>query len=687
MSDNQHRLLAYLWRAQGWVTAAELSAELGVTSRSVRNYVAAVKITAHPLEVITSSPDGYRLNPESYARFLIDRSPSAENPAAPTSPTERGHRIVRRLANAPRGIDFYGLAAELFVSESTLDADLKRLRRKAAPFSLGFTRHENQLRLTGAEADLRKLLSEMFRAESPPGFLSRNRIERAFAVNDLAGFETALGEMLSEYGFGVNGFAITDVLLHLAVAISRTRDAGPAAEEAGVSSEDFRGSQTAGAKVAGAGFAASEAAGVEPGPALAAAAAAREHANTASPVSSALAQLVAGHFGVMLTPADQQYLAVLLTTRGATRAWATASAGGIQNAQSHRVATIVRRIAEQYGIDLDDDAFISKLTLHLDNLVSRAKNHGSSRNPMARTIKTTYPLIYEIAAEIANEIRHETQITMGDDEISFIALHVGAALEREAQATERVSCTVICPGYHALPLQLVERLNSVLSAELQIEAVITRTDVVEPESLASGSDLVLTTVAVPGSATPRAGLLVSIHPFLTENDVVRVRQAIGVVRRRRRHGPVRATLLKLFEPALFVRNLEPASSEQIIRNLGDRMITAGVIGPEAVDGAIARERLSSTAFTDSLAVPHAFAHTANRSAICFAVNETAMPWGEGRVNAVAFLGLSRRDRAMFPAVFDQLVSVFADRVESARIIRRSVDFASFIGELGRVFDS
>src|ERR1700712_1456889 len=70
MIDKHERLLDYLAQAEGWVTAAELADKLGVTTRSVRSYVPAVKSSAHPLEVIASSTVGYRLNRDLYAEFL-----------------------------------------------------------------------------------------------------------------------------------------------------------------------------------------------------------------------------------------------------------------------------------------------------------------------------------------------------------------------------------------------------------------------------------------------------------------------------------------------------------------------------------------------------------------------------------------------------------------------------------------
>jgi lichenan operon transcriptional antiterminator len=62
MPDKTPQLLEHLARAEGWVAASELADRLGVSTRTVRSYVTAIKAAAGPLDVITSSTSGYRLN-------------------------------------------------------------------------------------------------------------------------------------------------------------------------------------------------------------------------------------------------------------------------------------------------------------------------------------------------------------------------------------------------------------------------------------------------------------------------------------------------------------------------------------------------------------------------------------------------------------------------------------------------
>jgi len=124
----------------------------------------------------------------------------------------------------------------------------------------------------------------------------------------------------------------------------------------------------------------------------------------------------------------------------------------------------------------------------------------------------------------------------------------------------------------------------------------------------------------------------------------------------------------------------------MIRMLGNLMIERGIITDSYVTGAIEREQLSSTAFTDTIAVPHAMVMSAARTSIAIAVNETPMPWGENRVNVIALIAFSSSGRASFQTVFDQFVEVFAERSEVLELIKRSTDFGSFIEQLVHVID-
>ena len=622
MLDNHARLIEYLAQAEGWVTAADLADKLGVTTRSVRSYVTAVKSSALPLEVIESSTAGYRLHRENYAEFLKNASArDAERPR------DRQYHLIRRLGDAPNGVDIHALAESFFVSESTIEADLRKVKSTVEESGLALTRKGPLVSLSGAEPSLRRLLSKMFRHEESQGFLELESIQKEFESSDLRSFKTALLDLLDSHGYFVNEYGINHVLLHVAIAADRT-PRGDVSHPSGT-----------------------------------------EASIVNSPTESAafsrdLAALITTHFGAHLHQDDVNEIELLLTTRVITRNERPDSPADVDlDALISRVRQTIHRVGEEYLIDLDDDDFIMRLSLHVRNLIVRAQDLSYSRNPMTRSIKTTYPMIYELAVFIAAEVQRDEGIIIHDDEISYIALHVGSHLERQTKREARLSAALVCPNYHDLHVILRERIEAVLGDELQLRIVITRTDVDLSEL---STDLVLTTIDLRSFADN----VVLIQPFLTETDVDAIRRTIGRVRRIRRRKELTDELLKFFDPALFVRNFTAPSEEAMIAALGRRMIEAGVIDASYITGAIERERMSSTAFTDSLAVPHAMTMNAHRTAISIVINETPMAWGENRVNVIALIAFSAAGRTTFQTVFDQFVTVFSDRDYVQQLVKR-----------------
>ncbi|HEX4058914.1 MAG TPA: PTS sugar transporter subunit IIA [Galbitalea sp.] len=226
---------------------------------------------------------------------------------------------------------------------------------------------------------------------------------------------------------------------------------------------------------------------------------------------------------------------------------------------------------------------------------------------------------------------------------------------------------------------LRERIESALGSELSVEVIVTRTDV---DWLDFSTDLVLTTIDRKGVGDS----VVVIQPFLTDGDIDNIRRAISRVRRHRRRARIKDDLLLYFSDGLFLRNVAAANEVQMIRMLGALMVGRGIIDQSYVEGAVERELMSSTAFTDTIAVPHAMVMSATKTSIAIAVNETPMQWGDNRVNVIALIAFSSSGRSSFQEVFDQFVEVFADRGDVLELIKRSTDFTTFIEELVRVID-
>jgi lichenan operon transcriptional antiterminator len=478
--------------------------------------------------------------------------------------------------------------------------------------------------------------------------LRRTLGEGSVGAQAFGPFKSDLVARLGELGWFVNEFGIGDVVMHIAIAADRTaRDRPLDAVDA-------------------------DAAGDRP---------------TQRQVAEIIAELSAQHLGVRLGTADLQHLATLVLTRVVAPDGAAGEASGSRPASlDAEVEEVVREVvtaaADEFLVDIVHDDFVARLALHVQNLLHRAREQAWSRNPLTRSLKSTYPMIFEVAVFIASRLQQRLGIPLPDDEIAYIAMHVGGRLERSRRADQLLTATIVCPGYYDLHELLRSSVDRSLGRAVEVVGVETRVD---PDWGSIDTDLVLTTIDPPTTSDR----IVRIQPFLTDADVERVHTAAGRIRRSRRLARLRAELERYFEPSAYLRGLDGVASsgdEGVIRALGALLVGQGVIDDEYVERTIERERLSSTAFTDALAVPHALEMTASRTAIAIGIADPSIPWGDGRVQVVALVAFSETDREAFQTVFEQFVEVFSERDSVQRIVRRGTDFNAFLDELVAVID-
>ncbi|MFH8250710.1 BglG family transcription antiterminator [Microbacterium sp. B2969] len=637
----QDRLLGLLARDGDWATAATLADALGVTPRSIRSYVTAVNARVATGIAIESGPQGYRAGPDASAALRSNGSMDA------STPRDRLHLLVRALLDSPDGVDVFETADSLHVSSATLDADLARVRGLLGGTELTLERSASRARLRGTEMAQRRLLSRLAHDEMDAGSFDLEALRRTLGDASVGArafgpFKTELAAELGALGYFVNEYGIADVVMHIAIAADRVAQHRALDADAG-----------------------------EASPANA-------------EVAAILRRLVGRDLGVELGSAELQHLASLVLTR-VVAPGATAPKMHVRERLDPEVEGAVRDIvaeaASEFLVDIVHDDFILRLALHVQNLRLRAREQAWSRNPLTRSLKSTYPMIFEVAVFIANGLHERLGIPLLDDEIAYIAMHVGGRLERSRRADQLLTATIVCPGYYELHELLRSSVDRSLGQAIEVTGVETRVD---PDWSSIDTDLVLTTID-PGAAVP-GDRIVRIQPFLTDGDIERVQAAAGRIRRGRRLARLRAELERYFEPSAFVRGLDASGEDDIIRRLGSMLVERGVIDDDYVERAIQREHLSSTAFTDALAVPHALGMTATRTAIAVGIADPSIPWGEGRVQVVALVAFSETDREAFQTVFEQLVEVFSERESVQRIVRRGTDFAAFLDELVAVVD-
>lgn len=181
---------------------------------------------------------------------------------------------------------------------------------------------------------------------------------------------------------------------------------------------------------------------------------------------------------------------------------------------------------ENYYIDTSDEDFMVKFTVHIHNLLLRLENEYTAKNPLTDHIKNSCPLIFECAVGVANCLNQMTGYRIDEDEIAYIALHIGGNLENYKEKEEKLSCVIVCPQYYNMPELLAEKLSAEFSECLSIRAVLTK------ESELAQTDAVDFIISTTTFAEERPHV-VMVNPFLREPDFEKIRKEMTAIQKRK----------------------------------------------------------------------------------------------------------------------------------------------------------
>ncbi|WP_206881410.1 BglG family transcription antiterminator [Alicyclobacillus mali (ex Roth et al. 2021)] len=172
-----------------------------------------------------------------------------------------------------------------------------------------------------------------------------------------------------------------------------------------------------------------------------------------------------------------------------------------------------------------DHLLVSGLAQHLASALNRIRAGLPIRNPLLETVKARYAELFSAAESAAREVFATHGVRLPDEEIGFLAMHLGASRERRL-AEEKWRAVIVCPHGLSSARLLASRVRKELP-EVSVQEVASA-------RLAShlNADLVLSTVSLPESDVP----VVVVSPFLTEEDLCAVRLALAKL-----EGPARSS--------------------------------------------------------------------------------------------------------------------------------------------------
>jgi lichenan operon transcriptional antiterminator len=556
----------------------------------------------------------------------------------PETRAERISYLLLKLISIEQPISIYELTEELFISESTLLNDIKLLKKKCSSHSLEIKYTKNTLQLLGTEKAKRQLIHTTLLAELDNNFGNITKLQESFSDFDLDYIKEIVAEIFSNDAFFTNDYALTNIVIHLAIAIDRMKNNFQFPKSEMISSQSIPISILE--------------------------------------IAEKIAENVSLHYDIYFSKEEIRDLSLLIAANGTNINFTQISIEELKRIIDERclnlVEKILTKVRELYFIDNTEPEFYIRFALHMKNLLYRLNNDYTIRNPMTETLKKECPLIYDCAVQVSHMIQEELAYTINEDEIAYIAFHLGYALEVQKQRTTKIKCVVLVPLYYNMNIQVLEKLQKNFADDLDIQNILTN----EKELQFIDTELIISAVKLKQVVTIP---YVIINPFFTLENRQQITEKIFDIKQQKRKDIFSKNFLSIASKEHFLYTTENLAFDELLQQLCKKMEADGMVDESFFSQVMAREELSSTAY-GAVAIPHSLTMNAKQTCISIVANPNGIQWHDNRVTLIFLISINYLNRHVFREIFDNLAMICSEE-NNIQKLSQITSFDSFTKEL------
>lgn len=632
LNEKQKDLLTFLEKHKdSWITSKELAAYCECTTRTIRNRVAS--INAELPGKITASTYGYRLNTEIKA---IGEQPLRND--------RKSRILLELLKKSADGIDIYELADNLFISESTLKADIQQMKKEFTAKNIQIIFEKDTVKLVGTERAKRRYMISLLYDESNLQEKLKASIQQMIGYISLAALQEMIRTVFAGHEIRINQYTLNNIVLHYAISIERIRQGHIIKKQ--TDNQDF---QTK-----------------------------REYE-----LAKEIADKLAEEYAIDFSEGELEQLALLfIGIQNETSA--NSKNKQLKEVVDEKIITalhdVLKQVKKTYLIELgDDQEFFNKLAIHVQSLYHRSKYDTFARNSSLLDLKTAYPLIYDISVYISSLIQEKLAIWFNEDEISFIALHIGSFLGTQKNSIEQASLLLVANDYHDLSENIVAKLENAFGEQIFIKTAN------EAAIKAQSYDMLLTT---DHSIAERYERAIFIQPLLHQNDLRKIEKRIYQIKEQKQKVKMHQYIDQFIPAELYFNqvDLAAATPKAIRKQINQRLLHNGYVGEDFLQSVEKRESMSSTGFPSGIAIPHAIEISAVKSSVAVMTLQEPVMWEAYPVKLIAFVTISKDESKVFNDFFERFIEIVSDAVNTKQLSASS-SYAEFIGRLKGMVDA
>ncbi|HFF2554312.1 TPA: transcription antiterminator [Listeria monocytogenes] len=620
-----------------YISARKLALSLGISSKTILNDIKMI----NPIIVSTGSiievkpKQGCKLIIKDKIKYneLINQSKKKSSENIPNTSQERVRYLIKLFLKDNDWIKVSTLIERLFISNSSLSKDLKKVRKYLKKFNIDLESKPNYgMRAFGNEFNFRLCLVSIISEQEINIENSEHSTQKL--LNEI---KLITNEIFLKKSIEMNDISYETLIFHIYTAIERNKK-GYHIELTEVQLIEF----------------------IEK----------KEYI-----LAKEIINRIDSKLGLSLKESETE-VAYLTIHLEAKRIINSDSENTVVTEETNNIVSLMlREVKEKHYIDFFEDFDLRMmLALHLVPFKVRMEYNLILKNPLLKEIKIQYPYAYDLAVASSTVLNRYYNKTISEEEIGYFALHFNLGLERRKKIIEKKNLLIVCGTGRGTAQLLLYQFQENFGKYLNYIDSCSVFDLDNKDF--AKIDYVVTTVPLKeGIPVP----ILEIKTLMGESDIYNINRFL------KKETINSKSILNYFSENLFlVDDIEALTKEEVIYQMVNKIKDVKKSIPDNFyESVLIRENQAPTEMGNLVAMPHPSVAISDETFVCVGILKKPIIWKNKKVQFVYMTSIeSNIDRDL--SNFYKVTSKFLINSTYVDTVIKQKDFELMLNILARI---
>ena len=337
---------------------------------------------------------------------------------------------------------------------------------------------------------------------------------------------------------------------------------------------------------------------------------------------------------------------------------------------------IIRFAQEQF--DHVDTKILLPLADHIDFVIKRIQENVNMSNPFTKDIELLFPEEYKVALKGKQLINSITGFEITEDEVGYVSLHIGAAIERcFSGSLQNKSVILVCGSGQATTRMLEARLNVFFKDKITIVRKASYNEFINyTKRELLNVDFVISTIPLKSEHIPT----ITVDFALNNQDIEAISKFLTSISLNKMKKSN-----KFFDKNLFIHLDGIDSKESLLKQMCQLMEKQNIVDSNYFDCVMERENLAKTNMNEVFALPHPMRLCAKDTKVAVAIIDKPLTWyQQDTVQIIFLLAIKQGDQQDIEHLYDIFIEI-VNNTKLQQSIIHSYSFDDFMKNLYQYF--